>query len=549
MSFTRFPFSASKLENARPCRHLGGSFHKTSFYDPIFLRYVRPNNPPAHCALGSRSLGPCQYGSKVPVRGGPTGLNFSMKGSLSFLAAIFFLSFGTLEAATEQSALKALGELTDADVGPIQARLGRLGRTLSRGQAVSQLKPIEWVDSFLEAQEKAAKGYEDYCNSAAGYYRLTDSRSQRLVRFSYVERGIAVLLGPNRYRAILRYEEVDSSGNETFKGLLIETEDGWYWTRLNEGITHPYPSTTFEGGTLPAFEDYYLRREIPQGATVERLEFTPDRTLAVSEAGTRLEYAGDITVAEYIAENGNAVNAFSLIMGPNIRIPPGMYTLLEDPGYIQAREERLYSTMYDMLFTRAFEIAKGNIEHALLISLLTVDLRDRGLCGAIRGRRGRGLVPKGIFDREVPEKSVIGNRLDAGQHFFGYALLAQYYRSEQLMAYSHISKGWEPYKYIGRFFRTLHGGDLDTGYDPAPMGIITETIYKGDDLKLRPEFDKNADIHYNRLGTAFGERLGQDPSTMPSQVINDPDFDVYEAAMGLPPDTERASLWTFHHEQ
>lgn len=425
--------------------------------------------------------------------------------------------------------------------------LATFAETLHRGENCGPnknlLSDFSEVVRFIDKQNKLMKGNETECSVAEGFYDLNDGGQKRKVRISTVHPGHMVFLGANRYHSVLRVDDVDDNKKERFSGLLVNTDRGWFLTRLKPGVTHPYPSTHQETATIPAFEDFFLRgRSDPPGVTVHELSFDRARAVGRSSSGSlTLEYDSRGTIKRFLDQSSSPLAFLRRLNEHSIRIPPQMYDLLKDPEFIKARESRQNSKMYDLLFKQAMKLADNDVAQALFIALLSVDLRDRGPCGAIEGIRGHGLVPRSIFDNEAPEASVIGARYDAAQHFFGYAMLAQKFGAKAAQSYSNISKSeWQ--KSFGRFFRNLHdGGEPDFDQDDSFRPPIVAYWYQGADLRYRPEYDKLADLHYNRLGIAFGERLMTSAESKPSEVIRDPKFKKFEFEMGLPHD--RTNPW------
>ncbi len=260
--------------------------------------------------------------------------------------------------------------------------------------------------------------------------------------------------------------------------------------------------------------------------------------------GTRLAYDEKATFASYNASHQSLLSLQDRLNEHGLRIPERMYELLTDPAFTAARDAKRYSEMYDRIFAKAREVTNGDVRQALLVSLLTTDLRERGPAGAIHGTRGQRLVPLSIFDNEDPTGSVIGNRYDAAQHFFGYALLAYDAGASASAIISTVSKA-ELARSFGRFTRNLHfGRDPDFGADKivSPFGPAQYITPIDADWRLRPRYDHLADLHYNNMGIAMATALRTDPTTTPSSVINRPDWENERRAFELPAD--RSQPWS-----
>lgn len=251
------------------------------------------------------------------------------------------------------------------------------------------------------------------------------------------------------------------------------------------------------------------------------------------------------TIDKFLKETDSISSFFSRLNTQEVRIPPQMYEVMHDPEFKKAKEEKTYSKMYDIIFKKALELANGDVEKALFISLISIDLRDRGLSGAIQGPRGHTIVPLGIFDNEEMKTSVIGSRYDAAQHFFGYALLAKKFGKRAALAYSSTTKT-QALAHLGRFFRDRHVGiDPDFGLDNGfkiDGGLSPTSWFQGEDLRVRPDYDKKADKLYNNMGSNFGSLISKNPRALPSQVITDPKYQPLLNEIGVPQD--RSNTWS-----
>lgn len=256
-----------------------------------------------------------------------------------------------------------------------------------------------------------------------------------------------------------------------------------------------------------------------------------------------MTYDSDVTIQNYLNRTSDPINFLNRFYAHSIRIPPRMYELLNDPDFIEARTTRHYTKMYDLIFQKAMDIADQHVEKALFICMLTIEARDRGACGAIKGYRGSTIIPVSIFDNEITEASVVKNRYDAAQHFFANAMMTNKFGSNVATGYSKTTK-LEWGKFLGRASRILHKGndpDFDE-FDPDGKAFfIFSPTYRiqGEDLRYRPEYDKLGDKHADRLGIEFAERLKTNTSTLPSAVINDPKFAEFESYIGLPKDKSK----------
>jgi len=393
---------------------------------------------------------------------------------------------------------------------------------------------------FIENQKRLAKGDQSQCNAAEGVYQIFAEGHVESLTFTNVPEILMRHMGANKYQSVLRIDNLDPKGNGKFSGLLIKTDTGWYMIKLKPNVGLPYTSLTPKNGVMKAFEDHYEKgQKIPEEMTFHRINFNHDNTSGTN-GSLKMIYDSDATIQNYLNRTSDPVSFLKRFDEHAVRIPARMYELLNDPDFDQARATRHHTKMYDLIFQKAMDIAGQDVEKALFISMLTIDLRDRGACGAIEGFRGKTIVPISIFDNELTEASVVGKRSDAAQHFFASAMLTNKFGSTMATGYSKSTK-LEWGKFFGRAFRTLHWGndpDFDEfDFDGKMLFALSPTYrMQGEDLRYKPEYDKLADKHADRLGIEFAERLKNNAAILPSSVINDPNFSNFEAQIGLPKD-------------
>lgn len=210
----------------------------------------------------------------------------------------------------------------------------------------------------------------------------------------------------------------------------------------------------------------------------------------------------------------------------------------------------------DIIYKKALEVSGGDKFKAKFISLLMTDLRGRGPCGAIRGKRGQLVVPQSIFDGEAATM-FDKNRLDASQHFFGYALMQHLTGGSLSPVVSYVGKQNQYYfPRLSNFFNNLHGGADPSGDWLRPSPSLTSAYQKKERLRI----DIERDLFYNSLGSEFGNK-----ESLPSEVINNPkqterkqklglrvsnvtDWEAYDPyqeapkAVSLPPEARRPEL-------
>ena len=134
---------------------------------------------------------------------------------------------------------------------------------------------------------------------------------------------------------------------------------------------------------------------------------------------------------------------------------------------------------------------------------------------------------------------MVVNRLDAAQHFFGYALTKQLQGGSVARLQSEYGKEqqyWSPK--TAAWTQYLHGEGVDSvegGFNVRagnPFAILpgTDMSYIG---KYRTRWEIELDKFYNNLGMSFGSSLQKNNDLLPSQILNKRANELRKVQMGL----------------
>lgn len=387
---------------------------------------------------------------------------------------------------------------------------------------------------YISKEVDATQGEFGKCTLVPGSYVLDSSIP---VQLSYLPASILPLFANHKsYRTILRMGSIDKQGHEIFRGLLIETETGWYLTTLKEEVDYPYPSTTQESSIMQAFEDFYKRHRNNSQVLINKIVFNNDMTVGDLEDGRKLTFDSRENIESFIAQNPMRItNSNAYLNNHTLRIPPEMYQIMHDQEFIQARQKRQYSKMMDLIYQSSLAVMGGNIRNALFVSLLMTDLRARGPCGSLYGRRGLEIVPPSLFDGEMPTL-VFKNRLDAPQHFFAYALLRSFSGGSASQIISVLSKERQRlFPKFTQFFDRFHRINEPTGVD-YDIGNPIRWMIRGEYATAeRTRIETDVDKFYNELGIEFWNQLSRSQTTIPSSILNSSWAEQKKVTLGLKP--------------
>lgn len=297
-------------------------------------------------------------------------------------------------------------------------------------------------EEFIREQIKRSVGDANECESASGVFTYKKGNSpQEKIRFSYLNGDpLKLVEGYIPYvDAALIAEGVSSDSRaDTFEGLLINRDGHWFFVKPNLGPKQKFilPFKT-EGLFQSRFKNrdrlmLQIKRataalnnhldEYPvNGFEVQPINFDKKMIEGRGSNGTMLSFDGRETVNDFARLNGRNIERW--YDNHTTRIPPKMFELFDDAEFKKAHAEKKYSKVMDMIFAKAKDVmGPGQTKEALMVSLLFVDMRQRGPCGAVFGLRGKHGAPKSIYDGEEFSE-LVGNRLDAAQHFFGYSMM------------------------------------------------------------------------------------------------------------------------------
>ncbi|MEQ1879029.1 MAG: hypothetical protein ABL958_20485 [Bdellovibrionia bacterium] len=392
---------------------------------------------------------------------------------------------------------------------------------------------------FLEQEYKNAEGDDNSCNSVSGIFKTKSGPDKRL-RFTHAGTDTLKHMHTHHFKSILRMDGLDDRDQATYRGMMVETDEGWFMVKPKPSFRRRSALSSIEASTMGALEDYIRDGTLNPHITVERVDFDNTRMHGRTAGGMELDFDAIDSVKNFTKTQGRTItNASAFLNNRTVRVPPEMYSLLSDPAFVELKKTNNHSAVMDRIYARALEVMGGDTFNALFVSLLITDLRNRGPCGAIYARRGRAIVPDSIFDGE--EGSLLQqNRLDAAQHFFGYALMEQLRGGFVSPIVSTVGKAQQYYSpKTANWFKNLHGGtDLESGTDNllGRGGGSSEgenawtTPYA---RKERLKIDLARDKFYNNLGMNFGLSLGLDPKLKPSDILNHSAFDDQKRGLGL----------------
>ena len=398
------------------------------------------------------------------------------------------------------------------------------------------LKPDDRQDHefYLSELKKSEEGSETSCQSAEGIFRSQEKPVSELTVHRPAEEMIKSVGVPREISQIYIYEV------NLEKGILAHSSLGWIrYTTAKKNLFNP-------GQPLTDAQLLIAWREKPETFFKHSMTlYDNSEEILFEDAGTKVHFVfdGKKTIQEFSKKTPHDLaHVESFINNPNIRIPVEMYELLENQSFIVARSAGNFTLMFDLIYQQALKTMNGNTFDALLVSLATTDLRNRGPCGARHGLRGRLLVPRSIFNFE---KSTVvePSRLDAAQHFFGYALLTQLTASaadESIgvtasKMVSFLSKEKDYYMPgLTNFFQRFHGLNDSESVSQPRKGDARITYMTGKTfLAERRRIDIKRDMYYNELGVRFALDQSQHTNARPSEVINDPKTRIERYKLGI----------------
>ncbi len=421
------------------------------------------------------------------------------------------------------------------------------------------------IDAYEDQLRKLSYGDQERCEHAGGVFDAQNEAGEKeKLRMSYLKGdALKLMITDPSIKQALVVEGMDKNRErDSYRGLLLQTAKGWFWVKPDKSIRMDLPYKSEQDFTAPGRPQQsmilremanaknalteHLKSKTTPGFKIESLSFDNKMLAGSGSTGTKLAYDGNHTILDYTSHQSTGIND-SWMQNPRIRVPPKMYELFTDPEFQAARTSRRFAEVMDRIYKKAQEVVGPNrTREALFVSLLFVDMRERGACGAVFGLRGRLGVPNSIFDGEEPS-DVVGNRLDAAQHFFGYALMRNLSLGSTSRIVSEVGKErqyWMPQ--FNKYLQSFHGSGIDApeaGYNESYGGMgnfgISEPpwAYVG---KERTRSDVEIDKFYNNLGIEFGAQVGSRPSSLPSQVLNSRANDTKKLALGLEPSTERS---------
>ncbi len=400
----------------------------------------------------------------------------------------------------------------------------------------------ELVRAYVEKFNKNFQGDEVSCSSLSGIFDFTNNSEVMKakiepVRFSDIE-SLTPLFDQSFNgvpKAIYEVNQLGSRGAKTKRALIVEDDSGWKIIYNKGGIKKFKPSISGLSELAPAdfnqqaLKALALKRKgvNTDGVKIEELEF--DKGMLKGASGNfSLEYKPVETINNFVKENPpSPKNLSDYIDNHSLRIPPQMYDILNDPKFIEARKNKKYSEQFDIIHEKARSLFPGQEITATLVSMITTDLRSRGPCGAIYGKRGK-ITPRGIFDGE--ETSMInGNRYDAAQHFFGYNL-ATTILGEKLTG----TLSWQRKKRqkmgpkIRNLFTSLH-----LGATPLEEGGADEFDFEHYSKTPRREVDIQRDNFFDQMGRDFNRAVKKDVTSKPSETINSSVYFSKRKKLGL----------------
>jgi hypothetical protein len=367
--------------------------------------------------------------------------------------------------------------------------------------------------------EVFSEGSEAVCFSAAGTYRFTKGDETHEYEFLNLDPEYLTKFSDPFFK--LAYEvNVDGKSN----GLLILTAKGWVMVEpvnKEEYLTLKEPMIDRARMAVRGF----VEREKNPAFKINFVKFSPDMLTGAAPGGGVFTYDSQGTIDRFVASHSKT-NYSAYLNNRTLRIPPKMYEILDDPAFRRAHAEKKYTAALDIIYRKALEVSNGDKFKAKFISLLITDVRQRGPCGAIRGKRGKSIVPQSIFDGEVGS-ILYPNRLDATQHFFGYALMRDLTGGDLSPAVSYLGKKNQYYfPKISNLFDNFHiGSNVGGDTDGDGSRRFFSSIYKA---KERLKIDVERDMFYNDLGMDFGSR-----DVLPSEVINEPKLTDRKRNLGL----------------
>ena len=411
-----------------------------------------------------------------------------------------------------------------------------------------EIKHPNLVDDYLKKLKRKSFGDQESCEHAGGIFNIQDDKGgSAQMRFNYLSGdALKIMLASGDYRHVLAVEQINKQGEQDgFQGFLVQNSFGWKWIKpkKSEPMDLPFKSNNdFLASQEPLKKKFLRIAESAANADnggsnkdfdIVSIKFDKKMENGTVENGTKLIYDGTETIKDF-GKHVDGASLSSWMDNSHTRVPPQMYELFDDESFKRAREEGRYSEVMDRIYKKATDIVGPNkVKEALFTSLLFSDLRQRGPCGAVYGLRGREGVPTSIFDGEKPSELVM-NRLDAAQHFFGYALMRNLSLGRGSTVVSEVGKErqyWAPA--VNEFFQRLHGDIYDYPELGANFSVVRMgTTYSG---SQRTRADIEVDKLYNDLGIDFGATVNKNSSVLPSSIINSSAYDKRKTSLGLEP--------------
>ncbi len=388
---------------------------------------------------------------------------------------------------------------------------------------IAQAEALTTAEFYSRAR-LLEEGDSQKCSYPVGIYRSADSRislklrpisenneySEQLQRLKLSQAYIAESIGLNIHHP----------------ALIVRAESGWKWIDLGSHPSSPRMENILVG--------QFLKKSDPESVSKLPGAFLSDDSTVLKTPLTfaELKWDGVSTFKNFYSKiPKNMSNSAAYLSQTRIRVPVEFYSLLKDPSFRAAHRNRSYSKVIDLIYGKSKQLMVDPVQ-ALTLSLIATDLRERGPCGSVYGRRGREVVPLSIFDHE--ESTYLEpSRLDAPQHFFGYAILT--YLSNFPGTISTVSKEKDYYLPETKFFfQQLHEGSSKSSSiqtdDTRAFGV---KIAGEERAKRRRRVDVDRDLFYNELGIDFGKRLQANVWALPGQVLRDSKFDKRRIEIGL----------------
>lgn len=401
--------------------------------------------------------------------------------------------------------------------------------TCSTGQ--ESFKDLGEVANYIEQLNQKIEGELGTCESLVGIYKQSiDGHPKESLRVSkFLPNELILMKGLKSYDAAFKIESLQKDGSGQFDGIAVLDRGKWKIAKVVNQNDLDVHSVYPEGRAFAAFEKFKATGRVPHGAQIETIEFSADRAIGQGER-TKLTFDDEATIKGKVADSSASRSLGLLSPNEETRVHRGMYSLLDSKDFREARDRSDNTKMVDLLWARALELMKGDKTAALYLALLSTDLRTRGPCGSFYARRGRELVPSTVFDGEKPS-AFKEHRLDALQHFFGYALLQHIEGQAVSEVVSKISKDKDYYSpRLTNLFKHLHVlRSREATKDSGGFDLITSQYFE----RERTGNDIEVDKFYNKLGIEFGRRLSKDGNSKPSSILNDTKYNSDRRDVGL----------------